>query len=262
MQLFLQTIHNNSKSFHRHLQQAYHTYYTALWQLAQVLLHAQHTARDFSTQLVSLSTSHCPIFCRLRINFSVEPWFSTSKVNKVSEMILHEPGQTHLIPRPIILPQHQQAVLKCQRKISYQHYYTPALPYINTQLLTQCQPLPCPSRDRNLLGYNRMHYCRWGEYTHLTVLLFLAVWVSAFVAPWDTKGHRLTCCTENTHTVFVCQAAGKLFAMAACVVLKVGGTGGASQHSGAKQPGALWPWKGMEGVSMTSPHHATTEKQC
>lgn len=43
----------------------------------------------------------------------------------------------------------------------------------------------------------------------------------------------------NTHTVFVCQAAGKLFAMAACVVLEVGGTGGASQHSGAKQAGAL-----------------------
>lgn len=96
----------------------------------------------------------------------------------------------------------------------------------------------CPRKDDDFLGYGKICHWRCDEYIQLST--FSAVQVCA---TGTTLRHHCpqstTVLPGNAHTVFVCQAAGKLFAMAACVVLEVGGTGGASQHSGAKQPGAL-----------------------
>lgn len=163
------------------------------------------------------------------------------------------PGQTDLIFGPMNSPSQQPTTIKTSDQNQ-----TPAIPQPKTPL-TMLGPF-CPSKNHDFLQHGKIYHGRCDEHIHSTV--------SAFSSPSLCHGHilrhqcdRAAPCCRNTHTVFVCQAAGKLFAMAACVVLEVGGTGGASQHSGAKQPGALGPWKGRQGVSNTYPLHAATEKQ-
>ena len=89
-------------------------------------------------------------------------------------MILHVPRQTYLISRPIIFPPHQQTVLKCLREISHQHYCTPALPYINIQLLTHFSP--CLVLAGNEASWDMTECITVDEVNiHIRSSLFLAV---------------------------------------------------------------------------------------
>jgi len=76
---------------------------------------------------------------------------------------------------------------------------TPAIPYISIKLLAQCQLLSCPSKDHNFLGYDKMHYCRYGEYTRSTIVLLSSLSLCLSSILRHQSPHQKPPAAQGTH---------------------------------------------------------------